>query len=102
MRSRLCCTVAAICIYYTGYSYTTVPLLFAFSHILVSYSCRCTASLPPLHNFSAHLDQTRLRLTVRKEGDRFNSFIDVFLRQDARLLEAGAACYDIAGLFLSC
>lgn len=62
------------------------------------HSLRFQHLFPPLHDLCAHLNQPLFRLAVRKARNGLDCFIDVFLRQCARLLEAGAAGDDFSRL----
>lgn len=55
-------------------------------------------SLPPIHGFLAHLDQTTLRFTVREIGNGSNGFISVLLGQSARLFNTVAVIHNLTGL----
>jgi hypothetical protein len=55
---------------------------------------------PPLHDLCTHFHKACFCFTVWKARDSIDCFIDVFLREYARLFETGAVGDDFAGLCL--
>lgn len=77
------------------------PYIHSYTHTYAGLRVQTSRSqnlLPPLHDLGAHLDEAGFGLALGEPRDGFDSFVDVFLCQGARLCEAGAAGDDFAGL----